>query len=328
MRMLTIAGLMLVLALPAMSVGAPLTYPCFRASVAPSIDGEVLADPVWANTPVATGFSILGNGYAVAKQTVARMCWDDEALYVGVVCEEPDVSVMKFQIADGGEAWLDDGIELFFQPGRTGNPVYQLVITARGMRTCGAGSPDFTKVGVGSKFGADTYSLEMRIPHSVLSASPKVGDRWGANICRNIFTRRSGGHQFTSWSPLTRQFNEPENFGLLVFAGTPPGEAELTETTNRINSGYRQHLLGMVRDALASAPEYAPTLREAVRDDEYGSRARDVRRRWRRLERAAGKADQAATHELRAVALDADDLLEASYACKWGYMIHKLLREN
>ncbi|NSW55887.1 MAG: hypothetical protein HPY44_07740 [Armatimonadetes bacterium] len=328
MRMLTIAGLLLVFAFPAMSDGAPLTYPCFRVSAAPSIDGDVLRDPVWANTPVATGFSILGNGYAFAKQTLARMCWDDEALYVAVVCEEPDVSVMKFQIADGSEAWLDDGIELFFQPGGPGNTVYQLVITARGMRTCGAGSPDFTKVQVGSKFGVDNYTLEMRIPHSVLSAKPRSGDRWGANVCRNIFTRRSGGHQFTSWSPLTRQFNEPENFGVIVFAGNPPGETELAEMTNRINSGYRRHLLGMIRDALAGAPEYAPTLREAVRDDEYGSRARDVRRRWRRLERAASKADEATTEELRAVALDADDLMEASYACKWGYMIHKLLRNN
>ena len=45
--------------------------------------------------PGATGFYRLGGGYTLAKQTVFRMGWNDEALYLGVECEEPDAALMK-----------------------------------------------------------------------------------------------------------------------------------------------------------------------------------------------------------------------------------------
>ena len=80
-----------------------LSYPCYRVPVAPVMDGKVVGDPAWEPIPAVTGFHKLGAGYTDAKQTYARACWDDQALYVGLVCEEPDVAR---RFAEARTAWL------------------------------------------------------------------------------------------------------------------------------------------------------------------------------------------------------------------------------
>ena len=81
---------LLLLPFCAMASGAgPTSYPCYRTPVAPVMDGVLAGDPAWERIPSVTGFSKLGDGYTDAKQTYAQACWDDQALYVGVICEEP-----------------------------------------------------------------------------------------------------------------------------------------------------------------------------------------------------------------------------------------------
>ncbi len=321
----------------AVVLAAPrLVYPCYQAPGLPAIDGQV------RGLPVATGFSVLGDGYTKAKQTAVQACWDQNALYLAIVCEEPDAALMKFSVTDGGDAWLDDGIEIFLQPGGEKAPVYQLVVTARGARSCGAGTPDFTKVQAAAHTGADFYSLELRIPHEVTQTQPVEGQRWRGNVCRNIFTKNSGGDQFTSWAPLTRQFNEPEHFAEIVLMGAVPGSDALAGQNRDLNRDYRRHLLQGLRDVADQDDEYATVIKEATKDPEFGRRARDLRRRWRRMGRRArdlrrrwrrmGRmlrdADGFATGELRTAAKDAENLLSASYGLKYKYLIEKLLREN
>lgn len=329
MRKLLAPSMLLTALLCGSAIGAaPLSYPCYRAPCPPVLDGRIDEDPAWVGVPAVTGFSVLGAGYALAKQTTVQALWDAQALYLAFICEEPDVAAMKFSITDGGDAWLDDGVEIFLQPGGPGHQVYQLIVTARGARGGWEGAPDFTKVEAAAHAGVDFYSLELRIPHEVLEAQPEAGDRWRANFCRNIFTTISGGDKFTSWAPLNRQFLEPEHFGELVLQGEAPDAAALPALNKQLNDGYRSHLLQRIRDVAEQGQEYAGVLRESVRDDEFGRRARDLRQRWRRLERMLRDAGESATDELRAAALDAASLASASYELKYRYMIHKLLREN
>ena len=80
-------------------------YPCYRVEHSPQIDGEVANDPAWQGVPRVTGFHVLGNGYARAKQSTAMMCWDGDAVCIAVVCEEPDAASLKSDIKDGGWTW-------------------------------------------------------------------------------------------------------------------------------------------------------------------------------------------------------------------------------
>jgi len=304
------------------------TYPCHRLSAPPIVDGEVRNDPAWMSLPVVTGFSVLGSSFTLAKQTEVQACWDADALYLGFVCEEPDVDMMKFSIADGGDAWLDDGVEIFLQPGGAGHQVYQLIVTARGKRSGFEGAPDFTKLQAAALKGDGCYSLETRIPHSLMETSPAVGMRWRGNFCRNIFTMKSGGDRFTSWAPLKTRFLEPDNFGELAFMGAPPARESLQKLNDRLNGPYRRSLIAKVVSAARKAPEYEAALKEAAQDAEYGKAAMDLADRWQRVERAAGEAGKTEITELRTAAVDAGSLENASCRFKYTYLIYRLLEEN
>ena len=237
------------------------TYPCYRPATAPTLDGDVAGDPAWQGIPAATGFSVLGGSYTLAKQTVARVCWDEQALYIGIIAEEPDVARMSLHVHDGGPFWEDDGVELFFQPGAD-KPVFQFGITAGGARGGVEGAPDFTRIQASAKAGTDSYSLEVRIPFATLGFTPKVGDTWFGDVCRNIWTTYSGGDKFTCWAPLKHQFNEPEDFAALQFLGTAPTADEAVQIGEKLNAGYRADLAGRLGKAASQGAEYMPVLDE------------------------------------------------------------------
>jgi len=318
-RQLTVA-LMPVLALLVLPADADqMSYPCYRADVAPVLDGQVGDDPAWANMPTATGFSVLGGGFAEAKQTSFQACWDDEALYVAVVCEEPDVADMRPQIRDGGDTWLEDGVEVFLQPG--GRQVYQFVVTAGAARGSGEGAPDMLRYQAAAGTGPGSYALEIRIPHELLGAAPRLGDRWRGNVCRNIFTTISGGDKFTSWAPLDRRFLEPEHFAVIEFRGPAPDADEAAAIGEAINARYRPHLLAELRSVAAAGQDYLPVLDEARRDETFGREARRLRYEWQKFARVERSAESFAVTELRTMLLSADDLVSASYDLKYAYLI-------
>jgi hypothetical protein len=301
-------------------------YSCYRPSVAPVIDGEVAADPAWTNIPAVTGFSILGDGFTATKQTTAQACWDDQAFYVAVTCEEPDAPALHMTIIDGGNFWEDDGLEIFVQPG--GDQVYQFGVTARGAKGAYLGYADVTKFQAAARMGKGFYSIELRVPCEVLHAKPKVGDAWFGNVCRNIWTTTSGGDKFTSWAPLKVQFAEPDNFAVLSLLGAAPEAAQAEQIGARLNEPYRAKLLGMVTEAVARGAEYTAVLDEAARDPQFRARANDLRLRWGRVARVGRKSGQASVWELRQSISSVDALVRESYRFKYAYLIAKLLPDD
>ncbi|MBD3292408.1 MAG: hypothetical protein GF393_05755, partial [Armatimonadia bacterium] len=258
MRTALTAVMMALLCLPIAADANSSLYPCFRAQAAPAIDGDA-ADACWQHAPLATGFSVLGGGFTDAKQTAFRLCWDDAALYYLIICEEPDVARLKTDVRDGGQGWLNDGVELFVQPGGQGQ-AYQLVVTAAAARAAGAGAPDWRQVEAAVAQGEASYTLEIAIPHDLVRARPDVGDAWAVAVCRNTWTTNSGGDKFTSWPPLTRQFLEPDSFATIDFRGAAPAQEAVTALTRDLNRDYREHLVGELRAVAERGPIYRPVL--------------------------------------------------------------------
>ena len=325
-RYLTVAliPLLALLVLPADAVG--LVYPCYHPDVPPVLDGDVRDDPAWQNIPAATGFSVLGGDFTEAKQTSFQACWDDAALYLAVTCEEPDVSKMVLKIRHGGEVWLDDGIEVFVQPTARGQ-TYQFGVTAGAARGCGEGSPDILKYQAARSVGDDFYTLEIRIPHELIGATPAVGDLWRGNVCRNIFTTNSGGDKFTSWAPLQRRFLEPEHFADIELRGPAPDAAQVTAINEALNLHYRTHLLALLRGVSAQGDEYLPALGEATDDAQFGHEAKRLRNQWRRLQRLAQDTSEVPVAQVREMLRGADALARASYELKYAYLIAQLFSD-
>jgi hypothetical protein len=311
------------LCVPAFTARVP-TYPCYRPPVAPVMDGRVTGDPAWETVPAVTGFSKLGDGYTEAKQTWARACWDEQAFYVGIVCEEPDIAHMQLQVRDGGDTWLDDGIEVFLLPSGSLHAT-QFVVTAGAARGGYEGAPDILRYQAATHAGEASYELEVRIPFDLLGVTPKPGDRWRGNFCRNIWTTQSGGDKFTSWAPLQTRFLEPEHFATFEFAAAPPDAAQVSAIADHLNAAYRADLTKRVQAAATAGREYLPALTEASAADRFRPKALELRRGWRELDRALANADTTPLLELRRLLKGAQALTQGSYDLKYAYLIATVL---
>ncbi|MEI6502616.1 MAG: carbohydrate-binding family 9-like protein [Armatimonadota bacterium] len=307
------------------ATAAPLSYPVFRAPAAIVVDGEVQQEAAWQGAPSVTGFSKLGAGYTNAKQSAAQMLWDDQGLYIAVVCEEPDAALLKPVVRDYGDTWAEDSLEIFLQPALQ---AYQIAVTAGGAKGGFEGGPDVSKIKAAAKIGPDFYSIEVFVPFSVVKATTKAGDKWRGEICRNCFTSSGVVDKFTSWTPLQARFLEPDNFATLAFSGETSSAEQVKQLTEQLNLPYRQTVAASMKAAAEIGAQYKGTLQEAQEDAAMGERARGLLREWRTIERLSKQTDTASILDLRHSLMQLQELNQASYELKYKYLISKLLSEN
>jgi hypothetical protein len=200
-------------ALPLVTVG--------RALAAPVIDAD-LGDPAWAAAQALTPFWILGRPTAARQQTVARLTWDDLALYVSVHCldAKPD-SILSVVRQRDGEVYRDAAVELFLQP--PGERYYHLAVNSIGTQydEIGANAPTGWNPDWESRARvvADGWVAEVRIPFASLGvATPAAGDVWRLNVCR-VGTSSA---EICTWAPLAGGFHTPAHFGFVRFAERAP----------------------------------------------------------------------------------------------------------
>jgi hypothetical protein len=205
-----------------------------RTATAPRVDGK-LDDACWARAAVITPF-LLNDGRGLAtQQTVARLCWDDRALYLACECgeralvpETQQLHLLKQTVkAHDGPVFGDESLEIFLQPGG-GSTYYQLAANMLGTRYESRGTdPSFNGAWeTATSTGRDTWVLEAAIPFASLGVTVKPGDKWNFNLCRN--ENPAAGH--STWSGLQGAYHTPEQFGVLVLADTtaPVRLADLT----------------------------------------------------------------------------------------------------
>jgi len=95
--------------------GAPLAqYLVPRAVTEIAVDGR-LDEFSWELAPQIDDFERILNKYdGVAHATRARMLWDDEHLYFGFACQDPDIWAIFDQEDD--EMWSEEVVEVFIDP--------------------------------------------------------------------------------------------------------------------------------------------------------------------------------------------------------------------
>ncbi|MCD6359284.1 MAG: hypothetical protein J7M38_00385, partial [Armatimonadetes bacterium] len=208
-----------------------------RVKTAPKIDGRV-DDKVWRSAPVADGFMILdGGGEPAPVATTARMCFDDEALYISFDCQEPDVADMVTGATeDGSRVWMDDCVEVFLDIDHDRAGYLHLGVSATGFKwqdrklsgswytdwysTGGGGEVPVPKWSAAAAIGDGSWSAEMRLPFDQIGGPPRPATVWGAQFAR---TRRATGEEENfCWSYTEgKYYAVPERFGNVVFATGP-----------------------------------------------------------------------------------------------------------
>jgi putative heme-binding domain-containing protein len=255
-------GLRLFLPLIALACFGQKSYDIYRAASPITIDAK-LDEPAWQQAPSVGDFDFPWFKDGLKEQTVAKILWDDENLYVSWHAQDRHISAYVTQ--RHGTVWKDDCVEIFISP----NPdkvknYYTWEINAIGgvlnhLRTDWRTGPmEWEPEGVRIRTtfqgsakkdeSADDshWIVEASIPLKNFSRDaahtpPRDGDRWRLNL------QRLGGRtnaQSSTWAPLppgVRSFHTPEAFGHVRFVNSPPPRtAALAEAIEQGRSIYNR----------------------------------------------------------------------------------------
>jgi hypothetical protein len=232
-------ALVLILASTAIADDRP-SYTIYRAGTPITVDGR-LDEPAWFAAPSVGPFRFAWWKSGKQEQTVAKILWDDENLYVGYICQDAHISAVHRK--HDSEVWTDDCVEVFAAPDPSRPETYFNIE----MNVNGAVWDAFHPNGPDSEYkpnwNADglriathingtlnndadrdeSWMLEVAIPLKVYArvarhTPPHRGDVWRLNL------NRCGGktnEQFSQWAPGTEkepQFHTPRDFGYVTFS--------------------------------------------------------------------------------------------------------------
>lgn len=208
---------------PALAQGATEKAPRLearRVDAAPTLDGDVLSDPSWASVPAASGFlqNTPNEGEPATERTEVFLTFDDDVLYVGVVCHdrEPEDIIISDSRRDASLSESDSFQVIFdtFGDHQSGfvfgtNPAgiqYDGQVTRDGeggLGTTGGFNLNWDGAWeVEARVFDGGWSAEMAIPFRTLRFPKGNPQSWGLNFQRNIRRR----NETVFWSPLPRQF--------------------------------------------------------------------------------------------------------------------------
>lgn len=221
-------------------------HPTPRVGV-PKLHGAIKVDgsfdePVWARAAVIQPLYLNDGSGREREHTKVRIWYDDEAIYLGWVCEDSDIQGTFTQ--RDSKLWEEEEVVEFFVAPTTlsryfefqWNPVGGIFdatiendLDQRGVSKAFRGDPKFTAKGMKSAVKVDgtvgksgdrdnLWKVEVRLPFADLGlTTPKPNTVWRVNFHRY---NRGQGHptELLSWSPtLCPSFHQPGRFGTLEF---------------------------------------------------------------------------------------------------------------
>jgi cellulose/xylan binding protein with CBM9 domain len=315
MKQINSLVLLLALGLPAVAADSyPINvYPCARAKPAPVVDGK-LDDAVWRKAPLVSGLTHLDTDTLASPQTSFRLLWDDEYLYLGVHCDEPQMGkVSPTRYAHDEHAiFSHETIEFFVDPNHTHHLYFQLAFNVAG--SLYDGEREATSWNSGAKvrthLGDTFWSVEIAVPWGPLKAKPGPGKVVGFNVSRE---HNIGDRAYTTWARLRGGFHDPDRFAHLVLSGTPEAIGKLSQEFRKGGrtgpivvysaEGFAQTTYAKLAEAAFAQVEKHLTGLDAQRHSEkdpaaatdIGRRIGQFRARLAALQRhSAGKLDAAA----------------------------------
>jgi hypothetical protein len=228
-----------------------------RFEAGPAIDGDVLGDAVWAAAPDVEGFwqTTPDEGDPATERTLVKMAFDDEYLYLGVVCYHQNAGTIV--VSDARRDGDLQGIDSFqfvldtYKDTQNGfvfgtSPAgieYDAQISNEGAGQFGfagqqAGSMGGLNVNwdgvwdVRTQVGDYGWSAEFAIPFRTLRFPRRAVQAWGVNFQRTI----RHNNEIAYWARLPRQYN--------LYRVSRAGVLEGLEVPNPRNFKIMPYVLG------------------------------------------------------------------------------------
>ena len=199
----------------------------------PTIDGDVLGDPVWTAVEPVSGFSQSApdEGQPATERTEVRVVFTEDTIFFGIVCYDRDPSLIivsdsrrdsSMNNADSFQMVLDTFSDrqngFVFGTTPAGQEYDGQMANEGGGRSLfgGGGGGGFSR-GSGEGFNLNWdgawqvrtqisdigWSAEFAIPFRTIRYPAREDQSWGVNFQRNIRRR----NETAFWAPLPRQYN-------------------------------------------------------------------------------------------------------------------------
>lgn len=197
-----------------------------RSSSPITLDGR-LTEPVWSESGKITRFYRFGTDKIQEVESEMFLAYDDENLYLGVRCFEPEADkIVAKETKHDSPVWCDDSVELFVSS--PNNRAMQLIFnTIGGKYDCelfqrvpgdpwrGRGERNYswqTKAVVEK----DRWTAELILPFKEFGITPKPGQKWRINIVRSrrVPNATRGSAQ---WNMQSGDLKNVDKFGTLEF---------------------------------------------------------------------------------------------------------------
>jgi hypothetical protein len=223
------------------------------------LDGR-LDEAAWSAAPPFSAFveSFPRPGLPASFRTEVRVLYDEEKLYVGVTCSDPDPGAIVRQLARRDGDPVSDLVEIAIDSGAGGRTAYDFSVNAAGVLrdqllfgdvNATASWDAVWDAAVSS--GADGWTAELAIPFHQLRFSSAREQRWGI-VVRRVVPRT---HQIFDSTPIPREANPLNPGGLVVSRfGRLEGIVE-------IDRGRRFELLPYAAARLNVRPQYSDPAR-------------------------------------------------------------------
>jgi len=167
-----------------------------RTDVPPRIDGK-LTDEVWNKAIPVSGFTQFDpdEGALPTEQTSVRVLYDDNALYIGVMCYDSDAPDIVEQLTRRDRTVQADRISVMIDSYRDNSTAFLFSGSASGVQSDGVLSQDGRVYDVqwdavwdfDAAILPDGWSAEFKIPYSALRFAPQDSEYvWGINFRRFI----------------------------------------------------------------------------------------------------------------------------------------------
>jgi len=194
-----------------------------------TIDGR-LSEPAWARAPADDHFtqSFPEDGARPTLRTTVQVLYDDRALYLGIVADDPHPDEIMARLARRDSTPLSDAFSIVLDPRHDHDTGYWFWINAAGVLADGQlHSEHWNNInwdGVWSgkaRIGEHGWSAELRIPYSILRFPHRAEHRWGLNVTRVVGRTK----ETMQWVhiPTTEQGNLSRAGHIVGLRGIDPG---------------------------------------------------------------------------------------------------------
>ena len=235
-----------------------------RVTEAMTVDGR-LDEPAWEQAAPATDFiqKFPRNGAPSTERTEVRFLYDDDNLYVGVVCfdSEPDKLVIK-DLREDFELGATDAVQIVIDSLHDKRSAFVFSTNAAGARR---DSQVSNADRINSDWDAvwdakvsrteEAWFIEYVIPFKTLRFSNSPSQEWGVNVSRRILHK----NEETNWAPIP-----------VRYTGTRSDQAGTLRGLEGIRQGrnlkVKPFMIGAGTQARAAGPRHARANQSA--DDE------------------------------------------------------------